>query len=89
MVLARVANFFTTGEPTYKLIEEGRRDGVDTMESIGSSAENTAKVIAEEIEDDEARPPYLHVRSRQRWHSRTSIDTHAGNVGRRSRRVDG
>lgn len=63
MVLARVANFFTTGEPTHNLVEEGRRDVVDTMESVASSAANTAKVIAEEIEDDEGRPPYLHVRS--------------------------
>lgn len=63
MVLARVANFLTTGEPTHDLAEEGRRDVVDTMESVTSSAANTAKIIAEEIEDDEGRPPYLHVRS--------------------------
>ncbi|KAJ4406593.1 hypothetical protein N0V91_004536 [Didymella pomorum] len=60
MVLARAANFFTTGEPTHNLVEEGRRDVVDTMESVAASAADTAKVIAEEIEDDEGRPPYLH-----------------------------
>lgn len=89
MVLARVANFFTTGEPTYRLVEEGRRDGIDTMQSVASSAADTAKFIAEEIEDDEGRPPYLHVRSLERWLVRVAIDSVAGNVGGRSRRIDG
>ena len=62
MVFARVANFFTIGESAHDLGEEGRRDVVGTMESVASSAADTAKVIAEEIEDDESRPPYLHVR---------------------------
>lgn len=89
MVFARVANFFTTGEPTHNLVEEGRRDVVDTMESVASSAADTAKVIAEEIEDDEGRPPYLHVRSLGSGIGRMSIDSHTGNVGGRSWRVDG
>jgi hypothetical protein len=62
MVLARVANFFTNGETTHDLVEEGRRDVAVAMDSVASSAADTAKVIAEEIEDDEGRPPYLHVR---------------------------
>ena len=62
MVLARVANFFTNGESTHDLVEEGRRDVTITMDSVASSAADTAKVIAEEIDDDESRPPYIHVR---------------------------
>lgn len=62
MVLARVANFFTNGEPTHNLVEEGRRDVAVTMDSVASSAANTANAIAGEIEDDEGRPAYLHVR---------------------------
>lgn len=84
MVLARVANFFTTGEPTHNLVEERRRDVVDTMESVASTATDTAKIIAEEIEDDEGRPPYLHVRGLESRTGRMSIDGHAGNVGWRS-----
>ncbi|KAJ4308968.1 hypothetical protein N0V94_009144 [Neodidymelliopsis sp. IMI 364377] len=60
MVLARVANFFTNGDSTGDLVEESRRDVAGTMEDVTSSAADTAKVIAEEIEDDEGRPPYLH-----------------------------
>jgi hypothetical protein len=62
MVLARVANFFTNGEPTHNLVEEGRRDVAVTMDGVASSAADTAKIIAEDIEDDEGRPPYIHVR---------------------------
>jgi hypothetical protein len=32
------------------------------MDSVAKSAANTAKVIAEDIEEDEGRPPYIHVR---------------------------
>lgn len=62
MVLAQVANSFTNGDSTHKLVEEGRKDVAVTMDRVASSAADTAKVIAEEIEDDEGRPPYLHVR---------------------------
>lgn len=61
MVLARVANFFTNGEPTQELVEESRRDVAATMEKVASRAINTAEDMAEVIED-EGRPPYLHVR---------------------------
>lgn len=59
MVLARVANFFTNGEPTQELVEESRRDVAATMEKVASRAINTAEDMAEGIED-EGRPPYLH-----------------------------
>lgn len=61
MVLARVANFFTTGESTHDLVEEGG-DVAVAMDSVAKSATSTAKVIAEDIEEDEGRPPYIHVR---------------------------
>lgn len=76
MVLARVADFFTTGEPAHNLVEEGRRDVVDAMANIASSAADTAKVVAEEIEDDEGRPPYLHVRSLERGLGRPPLTFH-------------
>ncbi|KAH6629653.1 mitochondrial carrier protein-like protein [Boeremia exigua] len=59
MVLARVANFFTNGESTQDLVDDRRRDVAIAMDSVASTATNTADVIAEEMED-ETRPPYLH-----------------------------
>ncbi|KAJ8115961.1 hypothetical protein OPT61_g2499 [Boeremia exigua] len=59
MVLARVANFFTNGEPTQDLVGEGRRNVAVAMDSVASTATNAAEHIADEVED-EARPPYLH-----------------------------
>ena len=61
MVLARVANFFSNGEPTQELVEESRRDVAATMDKVASRAINTAEEMAGGIED-EGRPPYLHVR---------------------------
>lgn len=63
MVLARVANLFTNGESTHDLVEEGRRDVAVAMESVATSTADAAKVIAGETEEDEGRPPYLHVRN--------------------------
>lgn len=67
MVLARVANFFTNGESTQDLVDEGRRDVAVAMDSVVSSAADTAGVIAEEMED-EGRPPYIHVRKPRASH---------------------
>lgn len=61
MVLARVANFFTNGEPTQELVEESRRDVVSKMDKIAPRAMNAVEALAEDTED-EGRPPYLHVR---------------------------
>lgn len=61
MVLARVANFFTNGEPTQELVEESRRDVAGTMDKLAPRAMNAAEALADDIED-EGRPPYLHVR---------------------------
>lgn len=63
MVLARVANFFTTGDATSTLASTGRRHDATTMETIGSTtAESMGGALEEEIDDEAARPPYLHVR---------------------------
>lgn len=87
MVFARVANFFSNGEPTQDLVDEGRRDVAVAMDSVASSAANTAGVIAEEVED-ESRPPYLHVRKPRADLYQTSTDSSAVNAGWRFRRFD-
>lgn len=63
MVLARVANFLTNGDATNSLTSTDRRHDATTMEKIGSTmADTVGEVIEEEIDDEAARPPYLHVR---------------------------
>ncbi|KAF1936913.1 mitochondrial carrier protein [Clathrospora elynae] len=62
MVLARVANFFTHGDSTHSLVDD-RRNVAHTVHTAESAMANTAqRVAAEEIDEDAARPPYLHVR---------------------------
>lgn len=64
MVLARVANFFTHGDSAGTLIE-GTRDYVaNTARAMESPMEDTKRGAVEEadIDDEAARPPYLHVR---------------------------
>jgi hypothetical protein len=63
MVLARVANLFTNGDSTNRLVDDNRRNVAVTMQNIESSMADIAeRVAAEEIDDEAARPPYLHVR---------------------------
>ena len=63
MVLARVANFFTNGDATNDLTDNKRRDDAITMESIESPVADTVGRSTEgQIDDEAARPPYLHVR---------------------------
>jgi hypothetical protein len=63
MVLARVANLFTNGDSTNRLVDDNRRDVAVTMQNIESSMADTAERVAvEEVDDEAARPPYLHVR---------------------------
>jgi hypothetical protein len=65
MVLARVANFFTNGSSTNNLVDN-RSDDASTMQKIESAMVDTVDTVAsaveEEIDDEAARPPYLHVR---------------------------
>jgi hypothetical protein len=61
MVLARVANLFTTAVPeTNSLVDDGHREAAFAMEGtlpdIGVPA-----AIEEEIDHEAARPPYIHV----------------------------
>jgi hypothetical protein len=63
MVLARVANFLTNGDATNSLTTTTRRHDATTMEKVGSPMADTAgRTVEEEIDDEAARPPYLHVR---------------------------
>jgi hypothetical protein len=63
MVLARVANNLTNGDPTNSPADDQRRHVAITMQDVGSPLADTAGGMAEaEIDDEAARPPYLHVR---------------------------
>jgi hypothetical protein len=63
MVLARVANFFTNGDAASNLTNTTRRHDATAMEKVRSTpAETMGGAIEEEIDDEAARPPYLHVR---------------------------
>ncbi|XP_014556416.1 hypothetical protein COCVIDRAFT_26796 [Bipolaris victoriae FI3] len=62
MVLARVANFFTNGDSTSTLTDSSRDYVANTTRARALPMEDTKRrVIDEEVIDDEAaRPPYLH-----------------------------
>lgn len=60
MVLARVADFFTNGGTPSNLVDNQRNDG-STMQRVESSmADAVVRAVEEEIDDEAARPPYLH-----------------------------
>lgn len=61
MVLARVANLFTTGDTSSGLIDGGQRHVADAASAMEVPlAEIKPGVVADEVDDDEGRPPYLH-----------------------------
>lgn len=62
MVLARVANFFTNGDSTVTLIDNRRDYVANTARAMELPMEDTKRgaVEEEEIDDEAARPPYLH-----------------------------
>ena len=63
MVLARVANFFTNGDSTTNLTDGSRRHGPSTTHAVELPMEDTKRAAMEdEIDEEAARPPYLHVR---------------------------
>jgi hypothetical protein len=63
MVLARVANFFTNGGSTNDLGDDNGRYAAGAMQRIESTvAEAVDRAAEEEIDDEAARPPYIHVR---------------------------
>jgi hypothetical protein len=64
MVLARVANFFTNGGSTNDLVvDDNGRYAAGAMQRVESSVvEAVERAASEEIDDEAARPPYLHVR---------------------------
>ncbi|KNG46812.1 mitochondrial carrier protein-like protein [Stemphylium lycopersici] len=64
MVLARVANFFTNGDSIHTLTDGNRSHVANTARARELPMEDTKRGAVEEQEVDEeaARPPYLHTR---------------------------
>lgn len=64
MVLGRVANLFTNGDATNNPVDDSSRSNVaNTVHKAESAMSDTAqRMVEEEIDEDAARPPYLHVR---------------------------
>lgn len=61
MVLARVADLFTSGDSARHLLDTGQRNVADTMQAVElPMADTTRRAIEDEIDDEAARPPYLH-----------------------------
>lgn len=67
MVLARVANFFTTAVPGLNLVEDGRRGSSIPMAHAEELPRVEAAIVEEEVDGEEGRPPYLHVGALQLW----------------------
>jgi hypothetical protein len=64
MVLARVANFFTNGDQPQNI--DLRRDAAGAVDNMAESLADTAKRAVDvdvDIDDEAARPPYIHVRT--------------------------
>lgn len=62
MVFARVANLFT-GDSTHNLTHNGRQDGATAVDPVElPMADTQRRAIADEVDDEASRPPYLHVR---------------------------
>jgi hypothetical protein len=72
MVLARVADIFTTGGPANQLVDDGHAsNGATTMHKVESVvAGAVGAAVDENIDEDAARPPYLHVRALHNPHGR-------------------
>jgi hypothetical protein len=64
MVLAPVADFFTNGDSTHKLVDSRSGHVANTAQAMEIPVEDTRRrtAEAEDIDEDAARPPYLHVR---------------------------
>ncbi|KAH8725564.1 mitochondrial carrier protein [Phaeosphaeriaceae sp. PMI808] len=61
MVLARVANFFTNGDSTNDLVDDHGRNVTTAMQKLEPPmAESVDRTIEVEIDDEAARPAYLH-----------------------------
>ncbi|KAH7385250.1 mitochondrial carrier protein [Phaeosphaeria sp. MPI-PUGE-AT-0046c] len=61
MVLARVANLFTNGGSIPNLVQDDWGNDASTMQKVGSRATDAVgAVLEDEIDDEAARPQYLH-----------------------------
>jgi hypothetical protein len=71
MVLARAADNFTTGGAANTLVNDGPGNGGATHSvepAVAAAAGGAA--VEHDIDDDAARPPYLHVRALRTSHPR-------------------
>lgn len=59
MVFARLADYFATADQRSSLVDHGRRGSSSPMESVGELPQVKA-IAEEEVDDDAARPPYIH-----------------------------
>jgi hypothetical protein len=63
MVLARVANLFSTGDSTTNLVDDRQTNVPNTVEKLEQTmADTVGRAVEGEIDTEAARPPYLHVR---------------------------
>jgi hypothetical protein len=65
MVLARVADIFTTGGPATHPVGDGHASngGTTVHKAESAVAGPLGGAVDEDIDEDAARPPYLHVRA--------------------------
>jgi hypothetical protein len=63
MVLARAADNFTTGGAANTLVGEGPAGYGAPMHSVEPAVAEAVGGVEQDIDDDAARPPYLHVRA--------------------------
>lgn len=72
MVLAFVTNFFTNGDATDSLVDHRQKNGAGSAQAVELPMADTARkaIQEEEIDDEAARPPYLHVRMPEKTKSR-------------------
>jgi hypothetical protein len=70
MVLARAADNFTTGGAADTLPDDGPGNGGAMHRVEAAVAEAVGGAVEQDIDDDAARPPYLHVRALRNSHGR-------------------
>lgn len=63
MVIARLADLFTTGDSAATLLHDSRSNGASTAQNMElPTADPVPRAVEENVDHEAARPPYLHVR---------------------------
>lgn len=75
MVLARVANFLTSGDESQNLAQTDGRNATASMQKLEAAVDTVGRAVEEEIDDDAARPPYLHVSNPRQHNHAQSLTT--------------